>query len=189
MRHGNTFEAGQTPVQVGAKSDLPLTAAGRGQAASMADYLLSSGMTPQAIYAGSLKRQTESAQIISHSFGLNFVHEPALTEIDYGAWEGLTAEEIKVRWPKEHAEWEEGKWQDSIFGGTEQEFMSAIKDWLQRLRITHRDNDVVLGITSNGLLRRFQNEKVKTGHFCELDLLADRVVIQKWNVGLQNRFS
>jgi len=182
MRHGNTFEKGETPVQVGARTDLPLTAVGQEHAQAMAQHFISQGIFPKAIFAGSLKRQTESARIIAQSLGLSFLDEPALTEIDYGVWEGLSAEQITRQWPKEHAEWEAGKWQEAIFGGTEEEYMRPIQDWLGRLRKTFRDNDVVLGVTSNGLLRRFQNEKVKTGHYCEIDLFEDRLVVQKWNI-------
>lgn len=182
MRHGNTFEEGETPVQVGARTDLSLTGKGRGQAEAMLRYLLEQKICPKAIFAGSLKRQTESAQIIAQGFGLAFEHEPALTEIDYGVWEGLTAEEIAGRWPTEHAEWEAGKWQRTIFGGTEEGSLRAVEAWLGRLRKACREDDVILGVTSNGLLRRFRNEKVKTGHFCELVLLGERVSIQKWNV-------
>lgn len=186
MRHGNTFEAGEVPIQVGARTDLPLTAFGRKQAESMAKYLLSEGICPKAIYAGKLKRQTESARIIAESFDLEFLHEPALTEIDYGAWEGLTAEEIATRWPKEHAEWLDGKWQASIFGGTLEGHLSAIKEWLDRLR--KEGDEPVFAVTSNGLLRFFQNEKVKTGHFCEIHVFEDGYKIQKWNIDPQYVF-
>lgn len=181
MRHGNTFEAGQVPVQVGARTDLPLTAQGRKQAETMAQYLLSE--RPKVIYAGSLKRQTESAQIIAQRFHLVVLHEPALTEIDYGAWEGLTAGEIASRWPKEHVAWAEGQWQTEIFGGTLEGHKRAIEEWLDRLR--KQGDEPVIAITSNGLLRFFQNEKVKTGHFCEIELFEDGLKIQKWNIDPQ----
>jgi probable phosphoglycerate mutase len=39
IRHGNTFEAGQKAVWVGARSDLPLTMAGEAQAHAAAQYV------------------------------------------------------------------------------------------------------------------------------------------------------
>ncbi len=180
MRHGNTFETGQVPVQVGARTDLPLTAEGRRQAEQMAAYLVSE--RPKAIYAGNLKRQKESAQILAQTFHLTVLHEPALTEIDYGAWEGLTAEEIAARWPQEHAEWAQGRWPSGIFSGTWEGHQRALKEWLGRLR---EGEGVIVAVTSNGLLRFFQNEKVKTGHFCEIHLWKDDLKIQQWNINPQ----
>ena len=58
MRHGNTFEAGQTPVQVGTRTDLPLTAQGLAQAKEMLNYLTAEGISPEAIFAGKLKRHS-----------------------------------------------------------------------------------------------------------------------------------
>ncbi|PIS02346.1 MAG: hypothetical protein COT85_06160 [Chlamydiae bacterium CG10_big_fil_rev_8_21_14_0_10_42_34] len=180
MRHGNTFEPGQIPVQVGARTDLPLTDHGRGQAEAMAKYFHLEGKSPAAIYAGNLKRQIESAQILAKSFDLDVMHEPALTEIDYGLWEGLRADEIANRWPKEFSEWMAGKWQPHIFGGTLESHLSAIENWLNRVRKL-RDK-TVFAVSSNGLLRFFKNEKVKTGHFCEIELFEGGLKIQKWNI-------
>lgn len=181
MRHGNTFEEGQIAVQVGARTDLPLTAAGRMQAEKMCRYLQAKGIAPQAIFAGELKRQTESARRIGEALGLHWQHAPALTEIDYGLWEGLTAEEIECKWPQEYAEWtQEAKWQSHIFQGTYENHWGRLQTWLDELK--HRyPGATVLGVTSNGLLRFFRNEKVKTGRFCDLELHAGRIKILSWN--------
>ena len=179
MRHGNTFEAGEVPIQVGARTDLPLTAFGRKQAEAMAHYLLAEGVAPQKIYAGGLKRQKDSAAIIGEKLGCKSVFEPALTEIDYGAWEGLTGEEIGKKWPKEHLEWIEGKWPERIFVGSEADYRGRVEKWLESLR--GGSEECVVAVTSNGVLRLFQNEKVKTGHFCELHLFETSLKIVKWN--------
>ena len=118
-RHGNTFESGQTPTQVGAKTDLPLTAQGQKQAEQIAVYLLENRMSPAAIYTGPLKRQKETAEIIANRLKMKILPEIALTEIDYGPWEGLTSEEIAARWKREYADWVEcGHWPEKIFGGS-----------------------------------------------------------------------
>lgn len=180
MRHGNTFEEGQTPIQVGARTDLPLTAFGKEQAQRMAKYLQAKGLVPQSVFAGALKRQTESAEIIAKEFGLQFQHAPPLTEIDYGLWEGLTSNEIVQRWPREYDEWsKKAIWQNEIFRGSFEEIWHQIEQWFQTLR---NSSEIVLGVTSHGLLRFFRNEKVKTGHFCELNLQSHRVEICSWNL-------
>ena len=103
-----------------------------------------------------------------------------MTEIDYGAWEGLTTEQIASRWPKEHAEWGDGKWQGAIFGGALEERIGAINGWFDRLR--KQGDGTVIAVTSNGLLRLFRNEKVQTGHFCEMHLFKEGLKIEKWNI-------
>ena len=181
VRHGNTFEAGQTPVQVGARTDLPLTSQGRLQAEQMGKYLLAKQILPAAIYAGRLKRQTEFAAILSAPFGLVLQEAPALTEIDYGLWEGLSAEAIASRWPKEYAEWtEQAKWPHHIFQKTDEEHRNQLEEWLNLLRKKDQAN-TVFAVTSNGLMRFFKNEKVKTGHFCEIHLQKEGLQICSWN--------
>lgn len=182
VRHGNTFEEGQIPLQVGAKTDLPLTEKGRHQAEQMALYLKRQNRSPAAIFAGPLKRQTESAQIIANAFSLPFHCESALTEIDYGLWEGLSADELSKRWPQEYAAWNESaKWPENLFGSSSNEHKMKLEQWLQRLRASSPMNGPIIAVTSNGLLRFFKNEKVKTGHFCEIILSLEDYQITSWN--------
>lgn len=196
VRHGNTFESGQTPIQVGARTNLPLTAQGRNQAHIFAKHLDSLGVRPRAIYAGALLRQTESAAIVGKHFHMEHdihVNEAALTEIDYGLWEGLTSDEIASQWPDEYRHWTaEAKWPAHIFGSSEEAHIKNIKSWLDLLRKTYSSEDTVVGVTSNGVIRFFYllqehvkatgDLKVKTGNFCELLLFKDSVQVKTWNV-------
>jgi 2,3-bisphosphoglycerate-dependent phosphoglycerate mutase len=181
VRHGNTFETGETPVQIGARTDLHLSVRGKAQAEEVARYLISRGISPKALYSGVLKRQRESAEIAASYFNLKVIETSALTEIDYGLWEGLSSEEISAKWPKEYKEWaEEGKWQSHIFQGSEESHRQKFDAWFDHLKNSHRDNTVV-AFTSNGLLRFLRKEKVKTGHICELLLYPSEVQICSWN--------
>lgn len=197
-RHGNTFESGQMPIQVGAKTDPPLTAQGRTQAEDLGDYFRSKGIVPSEIYAGTLKRQIESAQIIAQALNsqnkLN-LNESTLTEIDYGAWEGLTSDEIAFRWPEEYSNWiESGKWPEQIFNGKLENHIANINQWLDLLRNTQAAGSTVIAVSSNGLIRFFSDEwqrlgangqmdslKIKTGHFCELELTPNSLRVIRWN--------
>ncbi len=202
VRHGNTFETGQTAVQIGGRTDIPLTENGRRQAEAMARFLQSENIFPAAIYRGPLKRQIETAQIIGKPFRLEALAEPVLTEIDYGPWEGLDGSTIHSKWPREYTEWTEAAcWADGIFGGDPP--LPAIERWIARLKKTHQSGDTIVGVSSNGLIRFFyallqcrwdsfvqerqiEALKVKTGHFCELLLLEDGVEIRKWNESPQS---
>ena len=201
-RHGNTFEAGQTPTQVGARTDLPLTAGGRIQAEHLAKFLTKTPLA--ALYAGALKRQIETAHIIALDKKSKLhLGEPALTEIDYGLWEGLTSEEISRRWPAEYNAWtSESKWARGIFGRTLEEHMHDIETWLDSLRKRYAPGDTVVAVTSNGIIRLFysfeekwkdlqeskqmEQLKVKTGHFCELLLFPDSLKVKIWNQDPKN---
>lgn len=184
VRHGNTFEEGQIPVQIGKRTDLPLTSFGILQAEQMGKYLLAEGIRPQAIFAGALKRQMQFASILSEMLHLPLLQEPALTELDYGAWEGLASEEISSRWPKEYKEWNEsGIWAENIFAGTEEKHRDCIDLWLSKIRKTFKENSVIVAISSNGLLRLFhKKEKVKTGYFCDLAIYPSHFEIKGWNL-------
>ncbi|HRC26802.1 MAG TPA: phosphoglycerate mutase family protein, partial [Alphaproteobacteria bacterium] len=61
-RHGNTFESGQTPRRVGARTDLPLTETGRAQGRAVGLLLRAQGMIPARVYTGSLRRTVETAR-------------------------------------------------------------------------------------------------------------------------------
>lgn len=206
LRHGNTFEAGQTPTQVGVRSDLPLTIQGCEQAEHFARYLIAEAITPKAIFAGTLKRQIKTAQIIAKQLFIEnlHLHEPALTEIDYGAWEGLTSEEIQSKWPLEYDHWtEEAKWAEGIFGGSLENHLLGIKRFLDHLKKKYASGDTIAAVTSNGLMRFFysfqktewehlsregqlEKLKVKTGHFCELHIFNDFIKIKSWNQNPQH---
>lgn len=182
MRHGNTFEKDETPIQVGARTDLPLTSFGKEQAKRVLEYLLEKKIVPKAIYSGNLKRQIESALIIGNHFKLTPLKIESLTEIDYGLWEGLTAEKIQTEWPKEYKEWtEEAIWPKNIFNSSYSKMKKTLDDWLRSLTDIYNEKDTVFAVTSNGLLRFFKNEKVKTGHFCELKLYPGGFEIHSWN--------
>jgi probable phosphoglycerate mutase len=165
VRHGNTFEEGMTPIQVGCRTDLPLTSYGQAQAKALLFHA-------DSVYSGPLKRHKETALV----FGKNVIIEPALNEIDYGPWEGLTADEIKAKWPQEYEAWNaQGKWPHGIFVGTPEKHLEMLKNWVKTLSGT------VVGVTSGGILRLLgpNQPKVNTGHYCEFDLNLN---VLRWNV-------
>lgn len=101
MRHGNTFERGETPTRVGARTDLPLTAEGRAQARRAADYMAAQGWTPVCIRSAPLARTRESAEIVLNTLmgvGAGFIEwDDRLTEIDYGPDENRPEAEVEER--------------------------------------------------------------------------------------------
>ena len=83
-------------------TDVPLNAAGRAQALTLAARLRAVGV--RAIATSDLCRARGTAEIVGEALGLE-VHlvDGALRERAYGAWEGLTRCECEARFPEEWA--------------------------------------------------------------------------------------
>jgi broad specificity phosphatase PhoE len=84
-------------------TDVPLSPEGREQARLLAGALRSARF--DVVYASDLARALETARIVAEPHGLNVISDPRLREFDFGAWEGLTWDEIVATRPhlREHA--------------------------------------------------------------------------------------
>jgi broad specificity phosphatase PhoE len=89
LRHGLT-EANQAKVLAG-RADQGLSAEGRGLALS---YRLPERIHGFAAVTSPLKRARETAALI----GLEATVEPALIEMDWGAWQGLSRADLALRY-------------------------------------------------------------------------------------------
>lgn len=74
------------------RTDMTLSETGRGQAARLAERLRT--LHPDAFYVSPLQRARETAEIIARAIGLTPTVDERLIEINYGAWEGKTFEEV-----------------------------------------------------------------------------------------------
>ena len=193
-RHGNTFEAHERAVWVGARTDLPLTAEGLAQAERAAGYLVAHSRVPERVVAGPLQRTRAFAAVIAGRFGLRPEIDERLKELDYGAWEGLDAAEVVVRfgqadlsaweegliWPAD-ARWSEGK------SAVEQRVGAVLDD----LRAAAQGG-IILAVTSNGVLRfvrlmvsgdrASRATKVRTGALCLLRPADRGWAVDGWDI-------
>jgi len=101
MRHGEVANGGEK--RYNGHIDVDITEKGIEQMHRLAGLL--SGKTISAVYSSDLIRTIKGAEIISKSLNGTYTPMRALRERSVGAWEGLTAEEIKVRYPGEYVEW------------------------------------------------------------------------------------
>ncbi|MFC7374726.1 MULTISPECIES: histidine phosphatase family protein [unclassified Brachybacterium] len=101
VRHGQTDynRDGRLQGQV----DIPLNAAGAKQAALLAAAVAEN--PPDLIVSSPLQRAHETARAIGQACGLEVSTDEAFLERGFGQWEGLTGDEIRRRWPTEHAAW------------------------------------------------------------------------------------
>ncbi|QUX24707.1 MULTISPECIES: histidine phosphatase family protein [Nocardiopsis] len=95
LRHG------QTPLSVerrfAGRGDVPLTEAGRAQAAAAARRLAGRGV--DAIVSSPLLRTRSTAEYAAEALGLPVEADDGFVETDFGAWEGMTFAEAREHDP------------------------------------------------------------------------------------------
>jgi probable phosphoglycerate mutase len=201
FRHGNTFEAGQIPVWVGARTDMPLTAKGETQASAAAIYAETNFDPIVEIVSGPLQRTRRFAEIIAGELRLPFSTDDRLREIDYGLWEGLSSAEIRQRHGSSAIElWNQhGTWpKDMGWLPSEDQLKASLKQFLheQSQKLTANmtafgESTYNIAVTSNGILRSIytlitgkhcgSTMKVRTGHVCVLTPEGNDWHIVKWD--------
>jgi probable phosphoglycerate mutase len=123
VRHATTA-ASEAGVNLGQRTDAPLVEAGRALAARTGSAIRAE---LEAIGAGELRilssparRCRETAGIVAEALGrpgLEVATDPGLWEIDYGDWEGLSADECRARDPALRAAWEADPYATRAPGG------------------------------------------------------------------------
>lgn len=101
LRHGETA-ASKTGGFCGAL-DPELTPEGQQMAMAFAERYQS--MAWQAVYVSPMKRTIATAQPLCTATGMSMEIRDGLKEIQYGAWEGKTAEEVKVQYSSDYVHW------------------------------------------------------------------------------------
>ena len=102
LRHGET--EWNAEGRVCGRTDVPLSDAGRRQARLLARRLQS--IPVLALYSSPLVRALESARIIGEVIGREPLVDCRLAELNYGAWEGSTFEEIQRTTPAIYRAWD-----------------------------------------------------------------------------------
>lgn len=99
VRHGNTFEAGEAPRRIGARTDLPLTEKGRDQARALGRHFAEQGMQFGRALVSPLLRTRETARLILDCQENAPERESCdwLCEIDHGPDENQTEEAVLAR--------------------------------------------------------------------------------------------
>jgi broad specificity phosphatase PhoE len=100
-RHGLT-ERSEPEQHLGQRIDIGLSAAGRAQAARLAERL--ADVPFERVVSSPLRRALETARILVR--GREIETDPRLLELDYGTWEGLTYEQVSARDGQARLLWE-----------------------------------------------------------------------------------
>ncbi|GAB3454797.1 histidine phosphatase family protein [Kineococcus endophyticus] len=191
-RHGRTASNAQNRFQ--GQLDVPLDEVGRAQAAEAAAHLAAWTTDVGAVVASDLSRAVDTARAFTALSGHEVVQDPALREVDAGAWQGLLGEEIAERWPQEHAAWRRGE--DVRMGGgeTRTELGLRVATAVERHASTVQDTLLVashgaalkaavvrlvgLPVTAAGALAGFRN-----CHWAVLVRRGDAWVLEEYNAG------
>jgi alpha-ribazole phosphatase len=143
VRHGQTDWNLNHRFQ--GQSDVPLDAAGQEQARRIAARLAQVEMN--AIYASDLSRAARTAEEIARPHGLNVILDSRFRELAFGAWEGLTYQEIQSIAPDLLDQWHT----DPLHarapeGETLTQLAARVASALDDLRARHNGQTVLLAV-------------------------------------------
>jgi broad specificity phosphatase PhoE len=142
LRHGETAYNAENRLQ--GQRDIPLNARGREQARAVGRTLAARIKSEierleaaGAFIASPLERARETMEIARDAMGLapsRYRLAPALKELTFGAWEGLTWREIEARDGKAVRAREKDKWSFTPPGGESYAMLTArVRPWLEGL--------------------------------------------------------
>jgi broad specificity phosphatase PhoE len=146
IRHAETDMAGRFC----GRSDPDVNAKGRLQLTELA-HLLSTEAIDE-VYSSDLRRAKSTAQAIAAGRNIPLSLRPALREIDFGCWEGLSWEQIELRDPDYARKWIAGYPQLSAPSG--ESFQSFEERILQEVNhLLDRSRGPMAVVTHAGVLR------------------------------------
>ncbi len=132
------------------QTDVPLSAAGLEQAGRLRDRLAAEKI--EAVYSSDLKRALDTATVVALPHRLAVMPCPELREIDFGQCEGLSFDEIKLRYPEAETIWTASDLGISFPGG---ESVAVLAERVDRFLATLRSISVgtALVVAHGGPLR------------------------------------
>ena len=113
VRHGETPWNAEELFR--GREDIPLSDRGHEQAAVLADYLGCENI--RSLYTSPLQRAAATAVPLAERSGLEPVRVNTLTDMDFGAWQGLPLSEVRTRYPELYRTWQDRPEQVSLPGG------------------------------------------------------------------------
>jgi broad specificity phosphatase PhoE len=172
-RHGRT-DRSEPEQYLGQRIDVGLSAAGRDEAERLAARL--DGVAIDRIVSSPLARTAETAHIVAKGRPVEL--DKRLAELDYGAWEGLTRDEIERRFPGEHEQYESDPAGHRVGGGESgrqvarrlSALLDALLEWAEEagggkscLVVGHSSTNrillaIVLGVPLRDYRRRFRQD-------------------------------
>lgn len=196
VRHGNTFEAGETPRRIGARTDIPLVESGREQARALGRWFLEQGVRFDEALTSPLSRTRETAELILAPQDDAPPMEPAdwLAEIDHGPDEGLCEQAVVDRIGSDALKaWET---RGSAPPGWQVNAAARCAAWRGLFDRNEARERTHLLVTSNGAARfallahphlwataqALPSLKLRTGSYGRITLIGDAPRLDAWDV-------
>lgn len=182
VRHGET-EANRQGRYLG-WDDPPLSAEGLSQAERLAERLASEQVA--AVYSSDLRRAADTADLIARRHGLTVISDPGLREANFGAWTGLTYDEIAARAPAALRAWIDDPMGNAPPDG---ETLAALSERVYAAA-PRRDGAVIVGhggslrtLLSRWLARPFWDFVIPAGSLTIVEWRGESVSIAQPRVG------
>ena len=117
VRHGVTEHTTGRRFSGGlAGSDPGLSEEGRQQVRSVGEWLAPTAERVDAIVSSPVRRARETAEILGGLLGRDVAEEPGFAEMEFGAWDGLTFDEVAQQHAEDLEAWFDSP--DVVPGGT-----------------------------------------------------------------------
>ncbi|MGH8114708.1 MAG: histidine phosphatase family protein, partial [Rhodanobacteraceae bacterium] len=142
VRHGHV--EGIQPERFRGRAELPLTGLGESQAEALRDRIAVE-WSPEAVYSSPMGRCLRTATILAQPSHSRVQSMPGLNDIDYGAWQGMSDDEVRPRWPEELARWRRTPHLATIPGGESlRDLATRTISALHAILHAHRDRTIVI---------------------------------------------
>lgn len=191
IRHGNTFEKGESPRRIGCHTDLALSKSGLNQITVLADHLKQTLQNPPIhLISSPLLRTRQSAEIIASKLNCTIAFDERFKEIDYGVDENQPEDKVLSRIGKQALE----KWDQE--GIVPQGWIchppSIQQLWVDFAKETliNRARATTIVLTSNGCARfataidtqqKTQVIKLKTAHYMHFSSNNGKWTLKNFN--------
>jgi broad specificity phosphatase PhoE len=174
-RHGHT-DRSEPEQYLGQRIDASLSKRGRRDARSLARRL--APIEFQRMLTSPLSRARETADILAKGHGVTMEADSRLAELDYGAWEGHTLEEINTMFPGEYEKYDRDPAHHEVGGGESGTEVAArlwpvideLVEWAEQAKaertvvvVGHSSTNrillaMLLGVELNNYRRRFDQD-------------------------------
>jgi broad specificity phosphatase PhoE len=142
VRHGQT--AWNRVVRFRGQADIPLDRFGLRQAEATGRYV-AARWSVAAVYTSRMGRAMQTAEAIAQAHGLRARPLEGLLDIDFGAWQGLSPDEVAQRYPDLYRAWLEAPHTVHFPGGEElDDVRSRVVAALDEAVAGHRGQTVAL---------------------------------------------
>ncbi len=148
IRHGDTKWTAEKRYQ--GSTDIPLSVHGRTQMRTLAKAF--NNLPVDKIYSSQLGRSIESAEIVAKTLKLTPVADVRLNEINFGQWEGKSAQELADTGDKFYQRWANGHWVTAPKGESTARFKKRVELFLKQCLRKNRDENVAI-VSHGGTMR------------------------------------